>query len=396
MTDRTRQERSQQASLDTPALNAGAFTDVPLPPFTCQPTEVSLAVELNAPYIPSESYQRSAGETFSSELSDAIEEDQVIQERSHSKASKRKRQALLKELKVAQQRPLGNASAPLSEYEAALILYHCRPEYALNKWKKSGRPPKLPAGLADLFKSVLRHGARANGTLHHRALMLSDTVLLRKDSSATFDDLVLYIIANTDLSTRSFSLRGTQAQIADVIGKSQATVSRWLARLILWGGLRHAFIGDNSAKDPRAGIVHDKGDGAKRNLNNVYVLTDEFGVLVAGQVAGDKLNRAFEQAEQLALQEGAGSLPARLAILRSTLWEGTIDRRKVAISATSTKKQIQRADDRSIAAKIILAKMRKHRLHNELNEAEFGMMLNARLKHCGFSPGLSPPTEFTA
>lgn len=387
------EEASVDAQVDAIMEEARApKTFPPLRPFNSKPSSLTLAVEFNAQYIPSDSYKMSAGEMFSPELEAAIEDDVDAQTCVFTDKDKRKRQALLDELEQAKQRPMGKAKKPLTEYEATLMSYHRHGEAAFKRWKKTGKVLKLPAGLADLFKAVMRHRAGGSGVLHHRALILGDTALLRKDSAATFDDLVLYIIANTDLSTRSFSLRGTQAQIAQVIGKSQATVSRWLARLIRWGALRHAFIGDNLATDPRAGIVHDKGDSAKRNLNNVYVLTDEFGPLMGGQTAGDKLNRAFEQADLIALQEGAGTLPARLAILRGTLWEGTIERRKLAISVTSTKKQLQHADDRSIAAKLIVKKMRKQGLELELSEKEFGLLLNVQLKHCGFSPGSPPPT----
>ena len=367
-----------------------------LPPFSHQVNALSHAIEKSASYYPDEQYLEKVGETFSSSIEQAFEEDKKAREQQDRRSLKRQRQALMDELVVAQEVPLGRANQPLSEYEAALIAYHFNPLAAFNKWKKTGRAPRLPSGLADAFKAVLCHGGRANGTLIHRALKRGDKALLRKDGAGTFDDLVLYILANTDLCTRSFSLRGTQSQIGEVIGKSQATISRWLGRIIGFGAMRHAFIGDNKATDPRAGIVHDKGDSAKRNLNNVYVLTDEFGTLVAGKVVGEKLNRAFEESDTLAQQEGAGSLPARLAVLRATLWEGTIMRRNQAIGASNTAKQVQATDDRSIAANIILKKMQKQGLQHELSEEDFAFMLNNRLKYSGFSPNSSPPGHFAA
>ncbi|MFA0603083.1 hypothetical protein AB4586_26435, partial [Vibrio sp. 10N.222.49.E4] len=73
-------------------------------------------------------------------------------------------------------------------------------------------------------------------------------------------------------------------------------------------------------------------------------LTDDFGTLVGGETAGKKLCQEFEAEDKLAIQEGAGSLPARLAILRNTLWEGTIERRNQAIGAASTKQKVQQTN----------------------------------------------------
>ncbi|MFA0045093.1 hypothetical protein AB4425_25945, partial [Vibrio sp. 10N.261.51.A1] len=74
--------------------------------------------------------------------------------------------------------------------------------------------------------------------LYYQLQRQGSTVLYRKDAAQTFDHLVLYMICNTCLSTRSFSLRGTQSQIGEVIGKSQSTVSRWFSLLIQCGLLR--------------------------------------------------------------------------------------------------------------------------------------------------------------
>ncbi|PMK74300.1 hypothetical protein BCT92_07195 [Vibrio sp. 10N.261.52.E5] len=277
-----------------------------------------------------------------------------------------------------------------------MVAFHHRPEYALERWKKSGKPPKLPAGLADVFRAVLKHGARANGGLYYQLQRQGSTVLYRKDAAQTFDHLVLYMICNTCLSTRSFSLRGTQSQIGEVIGKSQSTVSRWFSLLIKCGLLRHAFIGDNLATDPRGGLVHDKSDGQKRNLNNVYVLTDDFGTLVGGETAGKKLCQEFEAEDKLAIQEGAGSLPARLAILRNTLWEGTIERRNQAIGASSTRQKVQQTNDRSRALSLVVKKMNDEGLDSTLSQQEFELTANTRLKHLGFSPTASPPEPLAA
>ncbi|MEZ8822550.1 hypothetical protein AB6D93_23320 [Vibrio sp. 10N.247.310.23] len=368
-------------------------------PLTAKPSTVSFAVEQGAPYHPDEAYQVLSGER------PAPEEEQTLQDKAneheaqrYARESKRsrKRSELLAELEKAKQTPMGKATQPLSDYEAALVAFHHRPEYALERWKKSGQPPKMPAGLADVFRAVLKHGARANGGLYYQLQRQGSTVLYRKDAAQTFDHLVLYMICNTCLSTRSFSLRGTQSQIGEVIGKSQSTVSRWFSLLIKCGLLRHAFIGDNLATDPRGGLVHDKTDGQKRNLNNVYVLTDDFGVLVGGETAGKKLYQEFEAEDKLAIQEGAGSLPARLAILRNTLWEGTIERRNQAIGAASTKQKVQQTNDRSRALSLVVKKMLDEGLDRILSKQEFEVTANTRLKHLGFSPTASPPETIAA
>lgn len=368
-------------------------------PLTAKSSTVSFAVEQGAPYHPDEAYQVLSGER------PAPEEEQTLQDKAneheaqrYARESKRsrKRSELLVELEKAKQTPMGKATQPLSDYEAALVAFHHRPEYALERWKKSGKPPKLPAGLADVFRAVLKHGARANGGLYYQLQRQGSTVLYRKDAAQTFDHLVLYMICNTCLSTRSFSLRGTQSQIGKVIGKSQSTVSRWFSLLIQCGLLRHAFIGDNLATDPRGGLVHDKSDGQKRNLNNVYVLTDDFGTLVGGETAGKKLCQEFEAEDKLAIQEGAGSLPARLAILRNTLWEGTIERRNQAIGAVSTRKKVQQTNDRSRALSLVVKKMLDEGLDRTLSQQEFEVTANTRLKHLGFSPTASPPETLAA
>lgn len=368
-------------------------------PLTAKPSTVSFAVEQGAPYHPGEAYQVLSGER------PAPEEEQTLQDKAneheeqrYARESKRsrKRSELLVLLERAKQTSMGKATKPLSDYEAALIAFHHRPEYALERWKKSGQAPKLPAGLADVFRAVLKHGARAHGGLYYQLQRQGSTVLYRKDAAQTFDHLVLYMICNTCLSTRSFSLRGTQSQIGEVIGKSQSTVSRWFSLLIQCGLLRHAFIGDNLATDPRGGLVHDKSDGQKRNLNNVYVLTDDFGVLVGGETAGKKLCQEFEAEDKLAIQEGTGSLPVRLAILRNTLWEGTIERRNQAIGASSTRQKVQQTNDRSRALSLVVKKMLDEGLDRTLSQQEFEVAANTRLKHLGFSPTASPPEPLAA
>lgn len=363
-------------------------------PLTATPNALSFAVEQSAPYCPDSDYQEVVGEVPTK--AEAKELQRLVQAHDDEMSARmnvhqRKRAPLLVELEKAKQVPMGKATEPLSEYEAALIAYHFRPEIAFERWKKTGEAPKLPAGLADVFRAVLKHGARANGGLYYQMERVGSSVLYRKDSAQTLDHLVLYILANTCLSTRSFSLRGTQSQIGEVIGKSQSTISRWLSLLIQCGVLRHAFMGDNVTTDPRGGLVHDKSDGQKRNLNNVYVLTDDFGLLMGGKTAGDKLNLEFDRADQRAISDGAGSLPARLIILRNTLWEGTIERRNQAISVASTRQKVKLTTDRSRAMTLIMKKLRDRGDAHTLSKSEFEQMANTHLIHCGFSPHEPPP-----
>ncbi|MFM2588199.1 hypothetical protein [Vibrio sp. TBV020] len=364
-------------------------------PLTATPNSLSSAIEQGAPYCPDSEYQVMVGEVPAQAEKQALQRlAQAYDDEAYARMNKhqKKRAQLLSELEKAKQVPMGKAIKPLSEYEAALIAFHFRPEIVFERWKKTGVAPKLPAGLADVFRAVLKHGARANGGLYYQMERVGSSVLYRKDSAQTLDHLVLYILANTSLSTRSFSLRGTQSQIGEVIGKSQSTISRWLSLLIQCGVLRHAFIGDNVTTDPRGGLVHDKSDGQKRNLNNVYVLTDDFGLLMGGKTAGDKLNLEFERADQRAIAEGAGSLPARLIVLRNTLWEGTIERRNQAISVASTRQKVKQTTDRSRAMNVIMKKLRDRGDVHTLSKPEFEQVVNTHLIHCGFSPHDFPPS----
>ncbi|MHA2707054.1 hypothetical protein [Vibrio owensii] len=384
-----RRERDKKAQAQQTSDTAEPEAPQKVAPLTAKPNTLSLAVEQSASYAPDEAYDILVGEKPAKEQAQALEA-QVNRYEAQQEASAfnrwLSRSALLAELEKAKQSPMGKARKPLSEYEAALIAYHHRPEYAFERWKKTGDAPKLPSGLADVFRAVLKHGTRAHGGLYYQMARVGSAVLYRKDSAQTLDHLVLYILANTSLSTRSFSLRGTQSQIGEVIGRSQSTISRWLSLLILCGVLRHAFIGDNVTTDPRGGLVHDKSDGQKRNLNNVYVLTDDFGPLMGGKTAGDKLNLEFERADQRAIAEGTGTLPARLIVLRNTLWEGTIERRNQAISVASTRQKVKQTNDRSRAMSIIMKKLRDRGDMDTLSQSEFELVVNTHLIHCGFSP----------
>ncbi|MFA0601911.1 hypothetical protein AB4586_20165, partial [Vibrio sp. 10N.222.49.E4] len=104
----------------------------------------------------------------------------------------------------------------------------------------------------------------------------------------------------------------------------------------------------------------------------------------------------FEAEDKLAIQEGAGSLPARLAILRNTLWEGTIERRNQAIGASSTRQKVQQTNDRSRALSLVVKKMNDEGLDSTLSQQEFELTANTRLKHLGFSPTASPPEPLAA
>ncbi|MEZ9702566.1 hypothetical protein AB4455_24780, partial [Vibrio sp. 10N.261.46.E12] len=113
-------------------------------PLTAKPSTVSFAVEQGAPYHPDEAYQVLSGER------PAPEEEQTLQDKAneheaqrYARESKRsrKRSELLAELEKAKQTSMGKATQPLSDYEAALVAFHHRPEYALERWKKSGKPP---------------------------------------------------------------------------------------------------------------------------------------------------------------------------------------------------------------------------------------------------------------
>ncbi|GLO64110.1 hypothetical protein MACH09_46180 [Vibrio sp. MACH09] len=287
---------------------------------------------------------------------------------------------------IAQRKSLGVAHKPLTAYEAALIKYDCCPMERLDRWETKGVKPRLTGGFSDAFRVVLKHGARASGCLRHRAIVLGMHTFIRDIFNQNFDNLILFILKNTNTSTRTFSLRATQQQIGNVINVSQPTVSRMLGLCVQLGLLEHAFSGENDSRDPRGGLVHDKTDAQKRNLNNIYTVTDEFGPLVAGDVAGAKLNKTLQDTDKKAVDAGAGELKVRLGIVRNIAWEATIARRALSISNGTLKKKVKKETDRSRAVNIIVKRLQKRGQHIGMSEKEFSFLVNTMVSHCGFSP----------
>lgn len=255
----------------------------------------------------------------------------------------------------------------------------------LAHWAKAkaakGQKVFLPSGLSDVFNVIKRHGARGNAGLVNRLASEGINTLQRSNRCQNFDNLALFILANTDLKTRTFSLNGgTQKQVAEKLGVSQATVSRILSLMISMRVIRHAFCGDNKVNDPKSGLVKSQ-DGL--NLNNIYYVCDDFGYL-AGQTAGDKLVKAFNAADERETKKGL-NLHSRLLVIRNTLWEQTIANRARQISKGCLKTKLQKVQDRSVAANIIMKRAQKRGELINRTEQQITAYINVLLNSCGFS-----------
>lgn len=237
----------------------------------------------------------------------------------------------------------------------------------------------LPGGLSDVYNVILKHGARSNTGLMNRLYSRGIDTFRRSSRCRNFDNVALFIVANVDLKTRTFSLNGgTQHQAAVRLGVSQSTISRILALMIKMGVIRHAFNGDNDPRNPRSGLIYKQGIP----LNNIYYVCDDFGYL-AGQTAGDKFVEAFEKADQKASECGL-TLVDRILVVRNTLWEGTIERRIKGISTGCLKKTICKLTDRSRAATIIYKRALKRGELVGMTEDKITSYVNILLSKCGF------------
>lgn len=250
--------------------------------------------------------------------------------------------------------------------------------WAQEKHAKGDRV-SLPNGLSDVYNVFQKHGARSNTGILSRLWNKGVATFKRDNRCKNFDNVALFIAANVDLKTRTFSLNGgTQQQAAARLGIDQSTFSRYMGLMITMGVIRPAFNGDNDPRNPRSGLIYKNGIP----LNNIYYVCDDFGYL-AGKTAGDKLAQAFKIADEKASVNGL-SLVDRLLVVRNTLWEGTIERRIKGISKGCLKTTLSKITDRSRAAAIIFKRAQKRGELCGMNETAITSYVNVLLKTCGF------------
>ncbi len=252
----------------------------------------------------------------------------------------------------------------------------------LAHWAESthaaGKSVFLPRGLSDVYRVFAKNGARSNRVILDRVAHLKTFV--RHDRKINFDNVALFIIANVDKNTRTFSLNGgVQSQIAQRLNISQATVSRILSLMIQMRVIRHAFSGDNAPNDPKSGLI---GDRDNIPLNAIYYVCDDFGYL-AGKTAGDKLLDAFKKADVDASKSGF-NITERLMLVRNTLWDGTIGRRSRGITTAHIKNTIKKITDRSRAAEIVYKRLSKRGDFLCIDSSQIDKIINAVLKSAGF------------
>lgn len=248
---------------------------------------------------------------------------------------------------------------------------------------KQNKPAYLPKGKSDVFRVFMKHGALSNQAILSRLYRYHGIDTFKKQNRRNnFTQLCMWIAANVCLESRTFSLHGTQDQIAEVIGVNQSTISRLLELLIKMRVIAPAFSGDHNPDDKKAGLVYDE---RKIPLNQIYKVLDDFGYL-AGKTVGDKLVKAFQNADEKAFEKTKWTLQERLLTIRNTLWEGTIERRIKNITTGCLKRTLSSIKDRSRAAQIIFTRMKKRGEHLLLNEDELNNLINFRLKSCGFNP----------
>lgn len=256
-------------------------------------------------------------------------------------------------------------------------------QYAFWAKKKAekGEVPRLPAGLSDVFNVFKKHGARANAGILARLRKVGVDTFHRRSRCKNFDKVAMFIIANVDLETRTFSRNGgTQSQMADMLGMSQSTISRILTLMIQMGVIRHAFLGNSPPSDVKAGLVHDS---KSIPLNCIYFVNDDFGYL-AGPTAGNKLRDVFTIADDQAVERSGLPLYSRLLIVRNTLWEGTISRRIKNISKGCIKSTIKKITDRSRASSILTKRAERRGDLFGLTDYQVTAYINILLESCGF------------
>lgn len=271
-----------------------------------------------------------------------------------------------------------------TDYSEVIARYNVFAKKAFDEGKK----PSLSKGLIDVLRVVHTHNARSNPVLYKRAKERGLNTFIRSDGNKNFDEIVKWIICNVKPSTRTFSKEGCQSQIAGTLGVSQSTISRMLDKMVVLGMIRHAFVGDNDPTDSSSGLVRDKSG---ITLNNIYVVNDDFALLVAGPGAGNKMNIAFAKADEQAELKTGEALFERLLTIRNMLWEGTIERRVANISVGSLRKTIKKVTDRSRATAIILKRAEKRGELIGLADSAIQRLVNIRLDWLGF--GSTPAME---
>lgn len=261
----------------------------------------------------------------------------------------------------------------LSEYQLEIVKYNS----AARKLADKGGKPWLHKGKSDIFRVFCKRGALGNMSILNRLSRYNVETFIKKSRRNNFSEVATWIAANVCLATRTFSVSGTQSQIAKDIGVSQPTVSRIIELMLQMDVIGHAFP---SQSDPLKSVVGDK-QGVP--LNNVYVVRDDFGYL-AGKTAGDKFVDALNAADEKASTETCTTQKERLATIRSTLWEGTIKRRIAQISEGCYRKTVSKIKDRFLASRIILKRIKKRGEDQFLSEKQIERYINAELKYCGF------------
>ncbi|UJZ96360.1 MarR family transcriptional regulator [Photobacterium damselae subsp. damselae] len=244
---------------------------------------------------------------------------------------------------------------------------------------KQGIKPRLPSGLSDVYNVFRKEGARSNASFLAYLRKIDLDMFGRASRRDLFDELCKLIVVNTDTRTRSFSNSGTtQKQIAKRLGVDQSTISRMLSDMVKAGLLRHAFIGNNDPRDPKAGIVCDK-KGIP--FNNIYYIEDAFALL-AGSTAGNKLIQAFISKDKMETQKSGKGLYQRLLTLRNDIWENTIAKRAKAISDSSIAKRITSAITRSEKVRIAYARLEKRGGLSALTPSEVALQIHGFIKAC--------------
>lgn len=261
----------------------------------------------------------------------------------------------------------------LSPYQQDITKYNS----AARKLAEKGGKPWLHKGKSDIFRVFCKRGALGNISIVNRLNKHWDIdTFIRKSRRNNFNEVAKWIAANVCLATRTFSLSGTQCQIAKDLEISQPTVHRILDLMIRMDVIGHAFPGEDVTRS----VVGDK-QGVP--LNNVYIVREDFGYL-AGKTAGDKFKDALAHADEKAQTETATTLKERLATIRSTLWEGTIERRIRNITEGCYRKSVKKLTDRFLASRIILRRMKKRGEDQFLNDRQLERYINSELKYCGF------------
>ncbi|MDG3088126.1 winged helix-turn-helix transcriptional regulator [Vibrio hannami] len=145
----------------------------------------------------------------------------------------------------------------LTPYQQELVKYnhHCE-----QKWKNGG-VPSLPAGLSDVFRVFMKHGARSNIEIISRLERNHEiSTFLRGSRRKNFDAVAMWIVANVEKVNGTFAKQGTQQQIAERLGISQPTVSRILELMCKMRVIKPIFPNQEDPSSGSAAVVGDKGE----------------------------------------------------------------------------------------------------------------------------------------